>query len=141
MEKIVYLIIRLTLGISGLMHGVVGLLDYRLYTESLVTAFQHSFLPKDIVLAFGHALPFLEFVIGLFLIFGFFTKRIAIIGSFLMLLLLIGSTIIKDWDSYPSQFLHIAFYGLLIHFSASDYCAVDKLIKKPKVVNHSESDD
>ncbi len=141
MEKIVYLILRLTLGISGLMHGVVALLDLRQYTDNFVLLFEQTFLPNDFVLAFGYALPFLEFVIGLFLIFGFFTRRIAIIGSFLMLLLLIGSSIIKDWASYPSQFLHIAFYGLLIQFSASDFCAIDKLIKKPKVVNHSESDD
>lgn len=138
MEKIVYLIIRLSLGISIFMHGFVRIPVLDTFTYGLVSEFTYSFLPNQLIQAFAYALPFLELIIGLCLIIGLLTKRIAIAGSFLMLILIFGVSLIENWNALPAQFIHLIFYIALIQYNSSNAYAIDRLTKKPHRITQED---
>ncbi|HEY0299125.1 MAG TPA: DoxX family membrane protein [Arachidicoccus sp.] len=129
MNKTAYLFTRLAIGVSMFGHGLVRLPKLPLFSNWMVTQFEKSILPRAIVAPFSYILPFAEFLIGLFLIIGLFTKQAATTGVVAMLLLIFGSTTIENWDIIPSQLIHIAFFVFVIQFVQSNSYAMDKLRK------------
>ncbi len=95
--------------------------------------FQHSILPEPLVIAFGYALPFAEFVIGLLLLVGLFTRGALAAGAVLMILLVFGTTTIEQWDAIPSQLFHVVFLvGLLIYVDRYDNYSLGLSMKRGK---------
>lgn len=64
MDKIVYILLRLGVGISMFGHGLVRLLKLNSFSNWLVIEFKKSVLPEFIVIPFSYALPFAEFLVG-----------------------------------------------------------------------------
>jgi len=129
MNKTAYLLARLGIGASMFGHGLVRLPKLNGFSTWMVKSFEQSMLPGLLVTPFSYALPIAEFIIGLLLILGLFTRPAAIIGAVLMIMLIFGSSMIENWEAIPSQLIHIAFFALLLHFIESNNWALDRKLK------------
>lgn len=120
-----FLLLRLGIGVSMFGHGLVRLPKLAGFSKWMVTSFEKSLLPSAIVTPFSYALPILEFGIGTLLILGLLTKQALLAGSIVMLLLLLGTTLIENWEALPSQLIHLVFFAILIQFISSNTWSLD----------------
>ncbi|AEV97810.1 DoxX family protein [Niastella koreensis] len=130
MNKTSFLILRLGVATSMFGHGLVRLLKLNGFSHWMVGSFQKSFLPAAIVVPFSYALPIAEFVIGVLLLIGLFTRLALIAGAGAMILLIFGTTTIENWDAIPTQLLHLIFFAVLLQFIQSNTWALDKQLQK-----------
>lgn len=129
MKPIVFLLLRLSVGISMFGHGLVRLPKLNAFSHWMVNSFQKSMLPQVLVIPFSYALPFAEFLIGLLLLVGLFTKQALISGVIVMLALLFGTAMIENWEAIPTQLIHVIFFAVLLQFAESNTWALDKVLK------------
>lgn len=125
-----YLMARLSLGISMLTHGLVRLPKIDAFSTWMSGLFKASMLPEVLVRPFSYALPFLEFLVGILLIAGLFTRFGLLLGGCVMLMLLFGTGMIENWDAIPSQIIHSTFFAVLLAFMAHNRFSVDTLRRK-----------
>lgn len=130
MNPVSFLFLRLAIGISMFGHGLVRLPKLEAFSNWMVTSFEKSILPQTLVLPFSYVLPIAEFAVGILLITGLFTRAALIAGSAVMLSLLLGTSLIENWDALPSQLIHLAFFALLIQFISSNKWALDNVLFK-----------
>ena len=130
MNTFAFLILRLAIAISMLGHGLVRLPKLTTFSQWMIGSFEKTMLPKTLVVAFSYALPFAEFTVGLLLLSGLFTKPAVIAGAMLMLLLLLGTTMVENWEAIPSQLVHIIFFVILLQFLENNSYALDKILIK-----------
>jgi thiosulfate dehydrogenase (quinone) large subunit len=130
MDTTSYLLLRLAVGASMIGHGLVRLPKLHAFSNWMVGGFEKSILPKVLVVPFSYALPIAEFLIGLLLIVGLFTRQSLTFGGIVMIILIFGTAMIENWDALPSQLIHIAFFALLLQFVPSNSMALDNLFKQ-----------
>ncbi len=130
METTTYLILRLAIGASMLGHGLVRLPKLTMFSNWMVSSFDKSMLPKVLVVPFSCALPFGEFLVGILLIAGLFTKPALFLAALIMMALIFGTAMIENWEALPSQLIHVAFFAVLLHFIQYNSWALDNLLKK-----------
>lgn len=130
-HTITFLLLRLGIGISMLGHGLVRLPKLAGFSKWMVGLYEKSFLPSALVIPFSYILPIAEFVTGLLIIVGLFTKTALISAAVIMLMLLLGTTLIENWDALPSQLIHLAILAVLAgQVNEYNSYAIDKLISK-----------
>jgi thiosulfate dehydrogenase [quinone] large subunit len=127
--NIAYLLLRLGIGLSFFGHGLVRLPKLSGFSAWMVKSFEHSMVPASLVTPFSYILPIAEFVVGLLLIIGLFTRFSLIAGSIVMLALIFGTTMIENWDALPSQLIHLGLLEVLLVFIQYNAWAVDRRIK------------
>ncbi len=111
-----YTTLRLAMGMSMLIHGLVRLSKYSAFVDTTVKLFAHSPLPAFAVGAFARIVPPAETVIGLLVFFGFATWAGLAIGGLWMVFLIFGSTLIENFDIVGIQLLYsLIFFQLLQH--------------------------
>lgn len=131
MNATVFLLLRLAVGASMLGHGLVRLPKLTGFSAWMVKSFEPSMMPMFLVKPFSYALPIAEFLIGLLMVLGFFTRSALVAGGVVMILLTFGVTMIENWDPIPSQLIHAAFFGMLLQFvHTSNSYSVDSLIRR-----------
>ncbi|QJB34049.1 DoxX family protein [Chitinophaga oryzae] len=129
-NTIAFVLLRLAVAASMFGHGLVRLPKLSGFSQWMVTSFEKSMLPGAMVLPFSYILPIAEFIVGLFLILGLFTRLSLIGGALIMIALILGTTLIEDWHSLPSQLIHAAFFAVLLVFIRYNGFALDKLISR-----------
>ena len=129
-QQMAYILLRITMGVNFLGHGLVRFSKLDVFRDWMVGAFQNSILPSFAVTAWGSVLPFLEFGIGLLLILGLFTYRASIAGALVIITLILGSTLIENWDWAGMQMIYGLFFYFLISNIDKNTWAIDNLIKK-----------
>lgn len=130
MNTIAFTLLRLAIGASMFGHGLVRLPKLTVFSKWMVDSFEKPLLPKELVLPFSYALPILEFLIGLLLLAGLFTKPALIVGACMMIVLLFGTAMIENWEAIPSQLIHVIFFVVLLQFIANNGWTFDNLLKK-----------
>lgn len=125
-----YLISRLAIGLSFFGHGLVRLPKLAGFSNWMVGQFSKSLLPEALVISFSYVLPFAEFIAGLLIIMGLFTRQGLLLAGFVSLALIFGTTMIENWEALPSQLIHVAFLSVLLAYLPYNSYAVDKIIKK-----------
>lgn len=128
--KWAYLLSRLAVGLSFFGHGLVRLPKLAGFSNWMAGQFSKSFLPDALVIPFSYILPFAEFIAGLMIILGLFTRQGLLFAGLILLVLIFGTTMIENWDALPSQLIHVAFLSVLLAYLPYNSYAVDKLIKK-----------
>ncbi|MBU2997179.1 DoxX family protein [Cellulophaga baltica] len=128
--NLAYLLIRLAIGVSMFGHGLVRLPKLSGFVSHIVGNFKDSMIPGFLTTPFAYSIPIIEFVVGVLLILGFFTKQALVVGCVLMIALVFGSTMIENWSIIDSQLIHaLVFSGLLITINYN-YLALDNNLKK-----------
>ncbi|MBB6127902.1 DoxX family protein [Mucilaginibacter lappiensis] len=125
-----FLLLRLAIGASMLGHGLVRLPKLQTFSHWMVGSFAKSILPQALVIPFSYVLPIAEFIIGLLVITGLFTKPALMAGSLVMIILVFGTCMIENWEALPSQLIHVAFFTMLLQFISSNTWAIDQLLIK-----------
>lgn len=130
MNTTVFLLLRLGIAISMFGHGLVRLPKLRAFSQWMTGSFEKSLIPSSLVLPFSYMLPIAEFLIGVMLLTGLYTRTALTAGSIVMLALLAGTALIENWEAIPSQLLHLVFFALLLQFIEANSWALDNLISK-----------
>ncbi|WP_316850122.1 DoxX family protein [Pedobacter agri] len=125
-----YLISRLAIGLSFFGHGLVRLPKLASFSNWMVSQFSKSLLPEFLVVPFSYILPFAEFIAGLLIIIGLFTRQGLLLAGLVCLALIFGTTMIENWEALPSQLIHVAFLSVLLAYLPHNTYAVDQIIKK-----------
>lgn len=128
MNTSTFLLLRLAVGASLLGHGLVRLPKLSGFSAWMVSTFEKSMIPTALVTPFSYVLPVAEFITGLLLVTGLFTRPALVAGSLIMILLIFGTCMIENWEALPSQLIHVALLATLLSFIGSNSFAVDKLI-------------
>ena len=113
-RKLAYLMLRFTLGLSILMHGLVRLPHLGAFADGLVKLFADTPLPPILVRPFALGLVFVESLVGLLLILGFWTRTALVLGALAMAALVFGTALRSDWNTLAIQMLYALIYALLI---------------------------
>jgi len=129
-QSTAYLLARLILAASMLGHGLVRLPKLHTFSNWMTETFSSSFMPAFIVRPFSFALPVAEFIIGLLLIAGLFTRAALLAGCILMIFLIIGSCLIEKWEWVSIQMFYALFYVLLFVYLKYNQYALDHYINK-----------
>ena len=129
MNTTVYFLLRLVIGASMFGHGLVRIPKLQAFSSWMVGSFEKSLLPKFLVVPFSYSLPITELVIGLLLIIGLFTKPALVAASIVMVILVLGTALVENWEALPSQLIHAAFFALLLQFIVNNTISLDTIIK------------
>ena len=130
MNTTTFLLLRLAIAASVLGHGLVRLPKLSAFSNWMVNSFEKSMLPKILIVPFSYVLPLAEFLVGILLFTGLFTRPALMVGAIIMIVLIFGTAMIENWEALPSQLIHVAFYAVLLQFSQFNYWALDNLFKK-----------
>ncbi|WP_026994551.1 MauE/DoxX family redox-associated membrane protein [Flectobacillus major] len=130
MTSLPFLLIRLAIGFSLLGHGLVRLPKLTTFSNWMVGIFDKSILPSAIVLPFSYVLPIAEFVLGLMLVLGLLTKQALVASAILMIILILGTCLIENWEALPSQLIHVMIIALLLQFISANQYSIDNLLVK-----------
>lgn len=125
-EQIGYAILRFTLGINMLMHGLVRLCgDYGGFVDALDTGFEGTFLPSFFVRGFAYLVPPLEAVIGLLLIPGLLTIPALTACGLLLAAFVFGKCLQQDWSTVGLQMVYAVTVFLLFAFCRENRLSLD----------------
>jgi thiosulfate dehydrogenase (quinone) large subunit len=127
-EALAYLILRISLGVNILIHGLVRIPHYQTFVDNLVHQFQPFIIPQLAVNIFAHLLPFLEAAIGLLLLLGLWTRTAAVAGGFLIAVLIFGSGLKQDWNVVGTQMVYVLPYFFAILYLKYNTISIDNLI-------------
>jgi thiosulfate dehydrogenase [quinone] large subunit len=127
-RKLGYLVLRFTLGLSILMHGLVRLPHLQAFADGLVKMFADTPLPAMLVRPFGFALVFVETAVGLLVLLGLWTQEALLVGSAAMAALILGTALRSDWDTLAIQLLYAAIYAALLATREYNAYSLDALL-------------
>jgi len=120
-----YLLARLPMGLSFFGHGLIRIIKLDEFSDGMVKQFSKSVLPEGFVSAFGHVLPFLEFITGLLILLGLFTRFGIVLGVAIILALIFGSSVIEQWNAIFTQLFYGAYLAVLFYFADWNRVSVD----------------
>lgn len=129
-RKLAYLILRCTLGLSILMHGLVRLPHLGAFADGLVKLFVETPLPAAMVGPFAVSLVFVETIVGLFILLGLWTRWSLLLGALTMAALVFGTALRSDWNTLAIQMLYAFIYAALIATREYNTYSLDVLIQR-----------
>jgi thiosulfate dehydrogenase [quinone] large subunit len=129
-----YGLLRAFLGFNIMMHGVSRIISGpSVFAAGLVQKFQATPLANGVVNGFGEILPWIELILGLLLLVGFFTRRVLVASMVLLGFLAYGATLIQDWQTAALQLIYAAVYAALLAFLGWNRWSIDAWREKSKV--------
>lgn len=133
-RRLAYGVLRLTMGIDILIHGVgrlfwIGVGAFAAKTSAL---FVGSPLPHTLVYDFLVCVPFAEATLGALTLLGLFTRWALTLGGLLIAALVFGTGMRSDWITVGTQLIYAIIYYFLLRNRDDNYFSVDTLLaKKP----------
>lgn len=125
-QQLAYFLLRIILGINFFGHGLVRLPKIASFRTWMAGEFQNSMLPSFLTSSFATVLPIAEYVIGILLLFGLFTRQVLIVGAMLMIALIFGSCLIEKWEFVGFQMIYALFFFVLVFYFENNVIALDK---------------
>lgn len=116
-ERTAYALSRLPIGFSFLGHGMVRLPKLSVFAEGMAQSFDETMLPSELVLGFAYVLPFVELLLGIFLILGISMRKTTVVGIALICILIFGSSLQESWSSVATQMFYGLYFSLLYLFA------------------------
>jgi thiosulfate dehydrogenase [quinone] large subunit len=129
-RKLAYLMLRFTLGLSILMHGLVRLPHLGAFADGLVNLFVETPLPTAMIRPFAVSLVFGETILGLLILLGLWTRWSLLLGALVMVALVFGTALRSDWNTLAIQMLYASIYAALIATREYNTYSLDVLIQR-----------
>jgi thiosulfate dehydrogenase [quinone] large subunit len=125
-----YATLRLAIGMSMLIHGLVRLPKISAFTEATVKLFAGSPLPPFAVEAFARITPPVELAIGLSVLLGLATRAGLTLGGLWMVVLIFGSALIEKYDAVGIQLIYSLIFFLLLQHLEHNTLSIDGLLAR-----------
>ena len=125
--ELAYLILRLTMGVNMLTHGIARMLNLEGFNSWMIGQFSNTILPEFMVSFSSYMIPFTELILGILLILGLFTSRAFLVGGLLIVLLVFGSGLQENWNVMSSQMIYAVFFFILSYFIELNKFSIDRL--------------
>jgi thiosulfate dehydrogenase [quinone] large subunit len=129
-REIGYSILRFTLGINILLHGLTPLANLDSFVAGLVQSFAKTPLPPTGVHLFALMVPFAQTALGLLLTLGLLTRFALIGGSLVMTALVFGTALRGAVPGVGIQMLYAVIYYLLLTGREFNRFSIDQLLQK-----------
>jgi thiosulfate dehydrogenase [quinone] large subunit len=113
-RRLAYAILRFTLGLSILMHGLVRLPHLSAFADATAKLFVNTPLPAFTVRLFALGLAFVEAAVGLLVLLGLWTRWALFFGALTMAALVFGTALRSEWNTLAIQLLYALIYAVLI---------------------------
>ncbi len=124
--QLAYALLRFGFGINMAVHGVNRLLGGLARFAAKTSAdFADTLLPRFAVWPFAFVTPLLEFVVGVLLIAGAYTRTALLLGSLLMAALMFGTALRGEWNVLGTQLVYLLVYYLLLARRGDDVWGID----------------
>ncbi len=124
-----YALTRLPIGVSFFGHGLIRFTKLEAFAKGMAESFSTTFLPNELVLIFAYVLPFIEFLIGLFLISDVAMRKTTVVGVFLMCILIFGSSLQENWSAIATQMFYGLYFSVPYLFAKENSYSLLKLKK------------
>ncbi len=130
-RALAYVLLRGTLGLNILMHGLIRILTGpAAFAGNLDKMFQQTLLAGWPAYAFGLALPWIEAVLGLLLLLGLRTRLALAGGAAWIALLMFGVSLRQDWAVAGTQLIYAAVYAALMAFRNWNRYSIDTMLAR-----------
>jgi thiosulfate dehydrogenase [quinone] large subunit len=130
-KSLAYALLRIALGVNFAGHGLIRLHNgVGVFAHTTAEHLAKSPLPNSLTLGFSYAIPFLEAILGLVLIFGIFTRAALVVGAVFMMLLTVGVTANQQWDLVSQQLLYSIVFFLLLFLVEHNAFALDNRLRR-----------
>ena len=113
-RRLAYAMLRFTLGLSILMHGLVRLPHLSAFADATAKLFVNTLLPAFTVRLFALGLAFVEAAVGLLVLLGLWTRWALFFGALTMAALVFGTALRSEWNTLAIQLLYALIYAVLI---------------------------
>ena len=134
-KQLAYALLRIALGVNFLGHGSFRLLSGTgAFAHGMAEHMTKSPLPAPLVLGFGYAIPLIELLLGLALIFGLLTRYTLTLGALFMMALTLGVTSNQQWDVAGQQLLYSLIFFVLLFLVEYNSVALDSLLARRRSV-------
>ena len=128
--RICYFVARTLMGFNILMHGAVRIPKLEEWSRATTDQFEATILPNQLVNMATLAIPFIELLVGIFLLLGLFTRFGIVLGWFLIFMLMFGSSLLEEWGNVFTQNLYGLYFVGLFLYIPRNYYSLDRLIRK-----------
>jgi thiosulfate dehydrogenase [quinone] large subunit len=126
-RELAYLLLRLTLGVNILMHGLARILSgLAPFAAGMTKQFASTPLPAPLVHAFALALPWSELAIGLAILLGLWTRTALVLGAIEIVVLTFGIALTQNWSVAGIQIVYALVYAILLAFAEYNRWSVDR---------------
>jgi thiosulfate dehydrogenase (quinone) large subunit len=127
-RQLAYFLLRLTLGINILMHGLARIVaGLSPFAVGMVEQFAATPMPSSLVHAFAIALPWSELFIGIFILFGLWTRIALVLGGLEIVVLTFGISLTQNWSVAGLQLIYAMVYAILLAFAEYNRWSLDGL--------------
>lgn len=114
-SKLAYLVVRIAMGLSLLMHGGVRIPKWGAFATATADSFADTVLPYAMVYGFASVIIVGEFLSGVLLLLGgSFVRWGCALGILLMGFLMFGSGMLEQWQGVMNQIVHVLILYLLL---------------------------
>jgi thiosulfate dehydrogenase [quinone] large subunit len=129
-RSLAYALLRIAFGINFAGHGLIRIYNgVGAFAQSTTEHLAKSPLPHSLTYAFSYAIPFLETILGLVLIFGIFTRVALVGGAVFMMLLTLGVAANQQWDIASQQLIYSVVFFLLLFLIEHNTLALDNSLR------------
>ncbi len=117
-----------------LMHGETRIFGpgVEAFASKTASIFAGTPLPPELVHAFLMVIPFAEFILGLLIVVGLFTRWALALGGLLMTALIFGTAVRSDWQTVSIQLIYSIAYFLLLLHGADNGFSLDALFDRKR---------
>jgi thiosulfate dehydrogenase (quinone) large subunit len=131
-RNLAYVIFRLGLGVNLLIHGAGRFLGPGVngFSSKTASEFAATPLPAGMVHAFLIVLPLAEFILGVLITLGWFTRWALTLGGLLIAALIFGTALRGDWPTVGIQMIYAITYYLLLLNRADNGFSLDALFRR-----------
>lgn len=130
-RKLAYVVFRLSLGVNMLIHGGGRFFGAGVegFSSKTASEFVATPLPAGLVHAFLFVLPFAEFIVGVLITLGLFTRWALTLGGLLITALIFGTALRNDWPTVGIQMIYAITYYLLLLNRSDNGFSLDALFR------------
>lgn len=126
-----YALLRLALGTSMFVHGIVRTgSHFWPFVEQTTKQFSSSAIPHTLVRISASMIPGAELLIGILLILGLSTRFALVLGALEMCALIAGTGLLMQWEIVAIQLAYAFFFFVLLRHSQNNELSLDGWIRR-----------